>query len=207
MCYDRERRPRLRLGRSDVGRRPHPGPAARGVRAPRPGNSFVEIGRPACIGAGDDHHVFAAGVERGVQLADELVSSDELLVVEMAAPLGESLVFELDRSNSGTFIRAHGTHDMQGRAVASVRVGYDAPRPEHRRHRENGHQPHRAHPGRAASRHQRRTRPLRRADHRLRPAGHHPLLRREPRPESPSRTGPPWLRPSGLSPAARGSGR
>ncbi len=48
---------------------------------------------------------------------------------------------------------------------------------DHRRHHGPGDQPHRAHPRRPASHHQRRTRPLRRVDHRLRAARHRGVRR------------------------------
>lgn len=48
-----------------------------------------------------------------MQLADELISPDQLLAVQVTAPLGETLILKLDRGRSGPFIRAHGTHDMQ----------------------------------------------------------------------------------------------
>ena len=80
----------------------------------------------ARVGAGDDHHVgVAAGVDRGLDLADHLGFGDDLLAFVMAAFLGRDLVLDVEPSDPRLLVFAHGADDVDRVAVAGIGVGDD----------------------------------------------------------------------------------
>jgi hypothetical protein len=61
-------------------------------------------------------------VDRRVDLADHLMHRHDGLALEMAAPLGERLVLELDRGRSRPLERPHCPFHVEGVAVTGVGV-------------------------------------------------------------------------------------
>ena len=75
------------------------------------------------VGACDDERLARmAGIERGLDLADHFARRDQPLVVEMAAALGEVLIFDLDRVGAGALEHPHGALDVERIAVAGVGI-------------------------------------------------------------------------------------
>ena len=84
---------------------------------------LVEADHGARIGAGDDAEVLrAAGGGGGADLGDEVLAAHQLLVVEMAALLGEHLVLDMDGGDAGALELLHGAEDVELVAEAGVAV-------------------------------------------------------------------------------------
>ena len=73
------------------------------------------------IGAGDDEQM-PARLGGGRHLGRHVVRVGELLVVQVAALLGQDLVLDVDRAGAGILEGAHHVHDVQRLAVAGVAV-------------------------------------------------------------------------------------
>ena len=73
------------------------------------------------IGAGDDEQM-PARLGGGRDLGRHLVRVGELLVVQVAALLGQDLVLDMDGAGAGILEGAHHVHDVQRLAVARVAV-------------------------------------------------------------------------------------
>ena len=85
------------------------------------GDGAVEAFAGGGVGAGDDDEV-AAGAGGGGDLGGHVVRSGEAFVVEVAAFLGEQLVFEMHGAGAGFLESADGVHDVERFAVAGVAV-------------------------------------------------------------------------------------
>ena len=84
---------------------------------------LVETDHGTQIGPGDDAEVLRlAGSRSGADLGDEVLAAHQLLVVEMAALLGEHLVLDMDRRDAGALELLHGAEDVQLVAEAGVAV-------------------------------------------------------------------------------------
>ena len=73
------------------------------------------------VGAGDDEQM-PARLGGGGDLGRHVVRIGELLVVQVAAFLGQHLVLDMDRAGAGLLEGAHHVHDVQRLAVAGVAV-------------------------------------------------------------------------------------
>ncbi len=86
-------------------------------------NGGVEAVHCGGVGAGHDEQVLvAAGIARGLDLADHFAGLHHVLAGEVAAALGADLVFELDAVGARALQGAHGVVGVEGVAEARVRV-------------------------------------------------------------------------------------
>ena len=67
----------------------------------------------------------AAGRGRGADLGQPILARHDLLVVEMAAFLGEALVLDMDAGDPARLVFAHRAHGVELVAVAGIGVGDD----------------------------------------------------------------------------------
>ena len=94
--------------------------------AGRTAQRFVEAVRSACIRACDQHEVVVTPRRsRGSDLGVHLVGIDDLLVLHVAALLGQHLVLDVDTGDSGLLVLLHRAQDVDLVAVAGVGVGHD----------------------------------------------------------------------------------
>ena len=77
----------------------------------------------ARIGPRDDDQIgIGARLDGGSNLGDHGSRFDETLSREMAAPLGEDLIFELNGGGSGRLEFRHGAHDIDGFSKPGIRI-------------------------------------------------------------------------------------
>jgi hypothetical protein len=82
------------------------------------------------VGARQDERAGAGpGVHRGIELAGHLTDGHHRFSVEMAAPLGERLVLQLNHGGARPFEALDRAHHVQG--VSKARVGVDDHRHRH----------------------------------------------------------------------------
>jgi hypothetical protein len=83
----------------------------------------VEAVHGGGVGAGhDEQFLVAAGVARGLDLADHFAGLHHVLAGEVAAALGADLVFELDAVGAGALQGAHGVVGVERVAKAGVGI-------------------------------------------------------------------------------------
>jgi hypothetical protein len=111
-------------------------------------HGVFEAAHVACVGARDDHEVAREPVARhGGHLLRHRLLRDEILAVEVAAPLGEHLVLHVERRRARALVLHHGAHAALHLAVAGVRVHDDRhlarvrDLPDRARHLREGHEP------------------------------------------------------------------
>ena len=104
----------------------------------------IEPGRAAGVGARDDDEpVVPPRVRGGPELPFHLLAGDELLALDVAAPLGVHLVLEVDGRDPRRLELPHGAHDVDGVPVPRIRIGNDGNR--HRLGEVVGHHRHLPH--------------------------------------------------------------
>lgn len=94
------------------------------LRVPaRPVDRLGQPQRTAGVGPGDDDEIgVGTGLQRGVELVRELRRTEQFLVGEVSAPLGERLILEVEGGHAGPLVLAHGTGHVHRCSVAGVRV-------------------------------------------------------------------------------------
>ncbi len=75
------------------------------------------------VGAGDDHEVLIGPCSCGSgNLGGHDIGVDNLLVLHMAALLGQDLILDMDASDAGPFVLLHGADHIDLVAVAGVGI-------------------------------------------------------------------------------------
>jgi hypothetical protein len=90
----------------------------------RAGDGAVHAFGGRGVGAGDDVEV-AARLAGGGDLGGHVVGVGELLVVEVAAFLGQQLVLDMDGGRARVLEGTDHVHDVEGLAVAGVAIDED----------------------------------------------------------------------------------
>ena len=81
------------------------------------------------IGARENEDAVAAGIDRGLHLADHLGGRDHFLSVEMPATLRRHLIFELDGAGSGALQHRDRAHHIN--RISEAGIGIDQQRQRH----------------------------------------------------------------------------
>jgi len=91
-----------------------------------PANGVVEPCDAAGIGAGDDDETWILPRRHGrAKPGDHSLRVNQALAGEMAATLGELLIFEVQPRGAGVFKESHGAFDVERLAEASVGIAQE----------------------------------------------------------------------------------
>ena len=89
-------------------------------------NRFIKSHDGAGIRARNDHKLRVASRRTGgFDLFDELPPVDDLFAFIVATALGRHLILNMDTRGADGFHLAHSAHQVDGIAIAGIRIGQD----------------------------------------------------------------------------------